>query len=304
MVEPSSTDNGSESPEPASLNAIWQVRGSFPQSADATIDAGIGVRRFDDRFAAGRELLVPLGLWGDANLPADRRGDAAEFVLLPNPGASSVTLVFSGNHAQFVLPREVADNADTHVILVRDPRRCFCLAGINGLGPDYATCRDNLERVIGALGAGRRFVIGVSAGGAGALRFACDLAAQGMLGFSVPTTLNIDDDPGAELARYPQLWKLYKHDRSLGIDLGAYYGAMLPRPELTLVYSGNHVRDRWLAERVRLIPGVQLLRPDYAGHATYRWMRDEGKLGNILNILYGSRQVISDRRRHDAMHAR
>jgi hypothetical protein len=149
-----------------------------------------------------------------------------------------------------------------------------------------------LGRIAETLQPERIAVLGISAGGAGAIRFACDLHAQTLLGLSVPTTLDLSNDPGAELSRYPQLAKLYRQDRSLGIDLAAYFNAQAMRPETTLVYGTHHSRDAWLAQRMAGMRGVTLLGvPGYTGHTTYRHLSVERTLGEYLDRLYAPAQT-------------
>jgi hypothetical protein len=158
------------------------------------------------------------------------------------------------------------------------------------LGDDYPTCLANLRKIMEALLVTDSFCMGISAGGSAALRFGCDLGVSGVLGFSVPTTLNLDDDPGAELKNYPQLTLLYRRARHLGIDLAAYYMSCAPRPRAILVYSSAHPRDAWLAERMRGMVGVELLdTPDFQGHTTYQFMTDNGRMEGLVKRLFGLR---------------
>ncbi len=249
-----------------------------------------GVRELDivGRLASGNELLKQLDL-RNLSTAGNSAGGQSDFLLLPSKTASSVTLVISGNQAKFSLPHELALGFDTHIVLLRDRRRCFCLAGLSGLGDDYDTCVGNLRTVFESLGVTTCFSLGMSAGGAGALKLGCDLGAAGILGFSIPTTLDLADDPGAELRHYPQLRKLYSLDRRLGIDLAAYYRAKQPRPHLILAYSAGHVRDSWLSERMLGIDGVELYETaGYTGHATFGWLRGEKRLPMLLEKLYAS----------------
>ena len=241
--------------------------------------------RIAARYIAGARLLAELGLAGaDAAPPA---AEKPSLVVLPSETARSLTIVFSGNNPEFALPAHLLSQQDTHLVLIHDRRRCFALAGIPGLGADYAACLAGLRRIIGSLRPDTVLVLGISAGGAGAIKFACDLPAQRLLCFSVPTTLKLEDDSGATMARYPQLARLYRHDRSLGIDLAAYYAAQADPPPATLIYSAGHPRDCWLALRMAGLPDVRLLPTEgYTGHTTYRWLMTEGVIGRYLDMLY------------------
>lgn len=238
------------------------------------------------RYLAGDEMLKKLAL-GTCHASFPSLEDKPSLILLPSPTARSVTLLFSGNNAEFALPAHYLLGHDTHLVLIRDRRRCFALAGLPGLGADYESCVESLRQIHAALGGGDLFVLGISAGASGAMKFACDLAAKNLLCFSAPTTLNLADDPGAELKHYPQLTQLYKADRSLGIDLAAYFAVHPTRPPAIFVYSEGHIRDAWLTLRMSGMEGVQLLpTKDYSGHTTYRWLILQKTINTYLDMLY------------------
>ena len=240
-----------------------------------------------ERYRAGEEVLAQASGVAPAIAGSGLPDRSLSLVLLRNPGAHRLTIVFAGNNAQLVIPTPLLAAHDTHLLLVRDPKRCFALAGIDGLGEDYRACLTRLTGIIRILEADEVTCIGMSAGGAPALKFGCDLGASGVLGFSIPTTLNLDDHPGAELKQYPQLAMLYKQDRALGIDFAAYHQAAAPRPRLTLIYSAAHVRDTFLAGRMRGFDNVTMLEAvGFGGHATYRWALTEGVLPGILDHFY------------------
>ncbi len=236
------------------------------------------------RYLDGDALLRRLELSDVAHLDVPAKPSV---VVLPSSTARTLTFVFSGNNPEFALPAHLLIAHDTHLVLIHDRRRCFGLAGVPGLGGDYAATLAALLRIVDALRPDHVAVLGISAGGAGAIKFACDLQAHTLLGLSVPTTLDLADEPGAALSHYPQLTKLYRHDRSLGIDLAAYYATSPVRPDTTLVYGSHHLRDAWLANRMAGLPGVTLRGiPDFTGHTTYRHLYVTGGLGEYLDRLY------------------
>jgi hypothetical protein len=239
-----------------------------------------------ERVRKGEALLRDLGLISDGDggsSPSARTG----IVVLRSESARRVVIVFSGNSGLFSLPYPLAAHTGSHVIILRDPSRCFGFLGIPDIGGDYETCLANLQRIAKALGCTEIFCVGLSAGGSTAIRMGCDLQAQGVLGFSVPTTLDLFDEPGAQLRDYPQLTRLYNSARHFGIDLVKYYNRSFPRPQMLLLYGAGHRRDRWLAERARGIPGVELLEVGgYGGHATYRQLHDERSLDPLFDRLF------------------
>ncbi len=239
------------------------------------------------RHADGRYLLAALGLRpGEAGHAASGT-EKPSLEVLRSPTARSLTIVFSGNNPDFALPPHLLVHQDTHLVLINDRRRCFALAGIPGLGADYDACLAGLRRIIDSLKPDAIFVLGLSAGGAGAIKFACDLPADRILCFSVPTTLRLADDPGAPMSRYPQLARLYRLDPGLGIDLASYYAAHATAPPATLVFGARHPRDAFLARRMEGIPGVTLVALDgYDGHGAYRWLAHQNAIGSYFDRLY------------------
>ncbi len=239
------------------------------------------------RLRAGEEILRSLGM-PPAIRPQTGEDIRNGILLLPAaPKARRLILVFNGNTINFSLPKPLLGLPDAHVMLIRDPGRCFGFAGIPDLGPDYPSCLANLRRLIEALDPQEVYAIGMSAGGSTALRFGTDLGVRGILGFSVPTTLDLNDDPGAELKHYPQLTALYRHARHHGIDLAKYYDRQPVRPGLILVYSEGHIRDQWLAERMSRVFGTELIRTEaFVGHKTFRWLHETGQLDQYLERLF------------------
>ncbi len=240
-----------------------------------------------ERYRAGEEVLAQASGVAPATAGSDMPDRRTWVALLCKPGARRLTIVFAGNNAQLVIPTPLLAAHDTHLLLLRDPKRCFALAGIDGLGEDYRACLTRFTDIIRILGVDEVACIGMSAGGAPALKYGCDLGASRVLGFSIPTSLDLNNHPGAELNQYPQLVTLYKRDRSLGIDFAAYHRAIAPRPRLTLIYSAEHARDAFFAGRMRGFDDVTLLETvGFAGHATYRWALTDRALPGILDYFY------------------
>ena len=255
-----------------------------PRPRKASTSAFLGVV---ERYRAGQDVLAQASGAASSKADTDLPDGRVSVALLRKPRARRLTIVFAGNNAQLVVPTPLLAAHDTHLLLVRDPRRCFALAGIDGLGDDYRACLARFSAIIRLLGADEVACIGMSAGGVPALKYGCDLGSFGVLGFSTPTSLNLDDHPGAELKQYPQLVMLYKRDRSLGIDFAAYHQKVAARPRATLIYSAGHKRDAFLARRMRGLEDVALLETaEFTGHATYRWAISQGVLPGILDHFY------------------
>jgi pimeloyl-ACP methyl ester carboxylesterase len=197
-----------------------------------------------------------------------------------------VLVCFNGNIATIRQPEALQEYPNLHVIAVRDPDRRFCLTGIKGLGDTIEAVSENLLRIAHALGGEEIFCFGASAGGYPALRYSLELKARGALLFSPPTTLNLDDDPGAPMSKYPQLARLYTKARELAIDLVPLYRAMSPRPAVLLLYSPEHKRDSWLAKRMAGSPGAELIPlEDCSGHTTLSHVIITGRMTEFLDRL-------------------
>ena len=239
-----------------------------------------------ERANAGEALLQHLGL-----MPAEPSGQGLMqrqgLILLRSGAARRVVLVFNGVAGRFSLSRLLIMEMATHVILIRDPERCFGLLGIPELGADYGACVHNLRRILTSLDVDEVYCIGISAGGAPAIKFGVELAVRGILGFSIPTTLDLRNDASADMSRYPQLVRLYRRARHLGTDLAVEYAARVPRPSMILVHSGRHARDAWLAARMCRQAGVKLLdTKGYDGHDTHHWCVRTGLGRSLIDRLF------------------
>ncbi len=263
-----------------------------PEAAHADDGPQPASSGLQDRLKAGEALLRTLELIPPASAEPAQDEKRAGLILIRSPNARRVVLVFNGNTVFFAVPRSLVVDQDSHIVLLRDPTRSFGFLGIPDLGADYESCLANLQRIVTALGVDEVYCIGMSAGGSTAIRFGCDLKVRGIMGFSVPTTLDLNDDPGAELKHYPQLARLYKHARHFGIDLGKYYNSCSPRPGLMLVYGDGHPRDSWLAERMKGMCGVQLVPTEgFSGHKTFGWLQENGGLEAMVLRMFALEPV-------------
>jgi hypothetical protein len=250
-----------------------------------------------DRIQQGNRLLTRLfpELVSPDDLPEDADYSRAPLLVAPCDGATAVVLTFGGNTGYLMLPPGLVTLPNTHVIAIRDPKRCFALCGIPGLGQTYAACLTNLRVMMAELGATDLFCAGVSAGGFPAMRYGLDLGAAGVLGFSVPTTLDLADETGADLSNYPQLTALYRNRPDMPLDLARPYAATVPRPRAILVYSPSNDRDSWLAARMGGTLGVEVSAiSDEAGHRVFQWLSVGNGITQYLGRLLSLRPVTAD----------
>lgn len=257
----------------------------------AGTDAPATALSWPERIRLGRRLLNRV--MGAAAPAEPERGEEPSVLVAAAPGARRAILTFGGNAGGLLLPRVVREEPGLHVIAVRDrTRRCFGLRGLDGLGDRYETSLDTLRQLLDRLDAREVFLAGASAGGYSALRFGLDLGADGVLGLCAPTTLDLADQQGASLARYPQLAALYRNLPAMPLDMLREYAAAARRPRIVLVYSLGHERDAWLAGRMAALPGVRLRpAPAEVGHRVMRWLEDSDLALECFGELWSLRAL-------------
>jgi hypothetical protein len=275
------------------------VQAAVVAQEPASLLDGPGQRyAWPERLKQGNALLQALfpDLIADCELPGMPKFDGVPLLVAPWEGATRVVLSFGGNTGFLMLPQSLLSLPDTHLIAVRDPLRCFALFGIPGLGNGYRQTLSSIRQLMAALGATELYCTGVSAGGYPALRYALDLGAQGVLGFSAPTTLDVADDDNAPLSRYPQLTALYKrkHELDFDLDLARSYAAAAVRPSAILMYSSSHNRDAWLAHRMANLAGVKInaVSPE-AGHRVFLWLNNQNYVRDYVAEMLELKHVIS-----------
>jgi hypothetical protein len=297
----------------------------IPLAAQAAIDASLDAARSDAERVAAIELLLQHGLLQDARAALAEIGDARAFtglsafcerlwrgeallrqtladagetprkcssvLVAPCAGATRCIVVFSGI-ALLPFPTLPAFSQvqDCHLVFLFDPTRRFLLARTPRLGGRYEQTRDAVADIVRALGGPDVYCAGVSSGGYPALRFGLELGANGVLAFSGPTTIDMNDDPGAPMSDYPQLVGIYRSVPHLAKGMAQPYDDADPRPGVVLIYGDAHKRDRFMAEllgkRVGPERGVAL-QPiaGFAEHDTFSEMMRRGTFAAAIDTL-------------------
>jgi hypothetical protein len=193
------------------------------------------------------------------------RADAQKTVLVfshvyggfagPMRGWSSVALLH-----RFLKPHAV------NAVYVRDATRCLHLAGIPGLGDDYASCVARLSNLCAQRGWREVYALGVSAGGYAALRYGLDSGARAVLSFSGPSDLTPDPDPARRVAEYNTL---YKTAPGMAIDLLPLYRRSARRPRLLLCFGEGNAYDAGMARRMAEFRETELVPLAFDGHASF-----------------------------------
>ena len=234
---------------------------------------------FCARLLEGEDMLARLRLGGAA-----QRRRCASIMVAPAHAAEHTVMVFSGiaavpfplNFGFFHRPRAC------NFVFLSAPTRRFLLAQTPGLGDGYAATLASIGRVLDELGA-PLFAMGLSSGGYPALRLGLDLGARGVLNFSGPTTVDMQDDPGAPTSKYPQLVGIYRSVPHMVVGAHKLYARSAIRPSAILIYGDAHPRDTWmarlLADNLGAGSGIELRpMPGMAEHDTFSAYVEAGQI--------------------------
>ncbi|MGH7103580.1 MAG: hypothetical protein ACREFJ_14400 [Acetobacteraceae bacterium] len=220
--------------------------------------------RDTSKLADGLENVVVEGLPQPISirLPTD-------VMIFRVPGARRVLISFGGANSAFWMPTAFFEFADTHVVALRDPRRLFHLAGVKGLGADYASSVDGLRKLIKGLGViNKVLMVGCSSGGYAALRYALDLEVRGVLAISAPTGSELSASELAEL--HPGLRKMAQTRPEMMQDLVPLYQRHLNPPRVIMAWGSTNAIDSEQALRMKGLPNVALEPvPGIAMHASW-----------------------------------
>lgn len=204
--------------------------------------------------------------------------------------AEATLLVFSGLEGVFWITISLLHHYLRHypvnILYVRDDQQLFHMAGLNGLGADYRTSLESLDRLIKTMGAPKLYCIGGSAGGYAAMRFGLDLRATATMTFSAPTTI----DP-AQIGpdKHPSVLKLLQIAPDLVRDLRPIYQQAEGPPRTTLCFGADHPKDAHHAKRMGDLPNVHLMPiSDYHIHDTLAYFAVNQKFDVIFDQLRGT----------------
>lgn len=197
--------------------------------------------------------------------------------------ATRVIVAFGGVGEAFWSVPPFLEVPNCHLVMLRDTTRLFHVAGIEGLGANYADCVAGLRKLIKKLGATQIFVSGNSSGGYAALRYALDIEARGVLAFSPFTRLNATE---AELARFPAVRPLSRSRPEMMEDLLPLYRNHQNPPKAIIVYGDKHPVDTEHALRMKELPNISLEPvPGYDGHHAWAKLLEENKFRPLLKQL-------------------
>jgi Alpha/beta hydrolase family len=202
------------------------------------------------------------------------------------PDAKQVMIAFGGFSEAFWVPPPFLELPNCHVVVLRDARRLFHLAGVEGLGADYAESVAGLKKLIADLGVSKVVLVGSSAGGYAALRYALDLDVRGVLAISPVTQINAGEK---ELAQYPGLRPIARTQPEMMLDLVPLYQEHPNPPKVIIVWGDKHPLDTQQATRMKVLPNV-VLEPmrGFAGHPAWVKLLADQQLDPLLRRLLAS----------------
>lgn len=164
-----------------------------------------------------------------------------------------------------------------NVLFVKDLAQCWYQHGIRGLGPSPAAAAAALRDVLPG-GSSLAGTVGTSSGATAAILFGVLLEAPTMLAFSPRTLIDADavirwreaipglpdidlDAPTADLR---QILQAHAHGR------------------VVVQYGAENANDAAQVDRIRALPGVEVVALPTDWHPSAAWLRDAGRLGPTL----------------------
>ncbi len=213
--------------------------------------------------------------------------------LVRRPGADTLLVAFCGFGARIhrmsmalSLFQRWLNPLGFHVIYLRDFRRLAYQDGVTPLGEGLAPTVEALRGMAHELEVRRVMCVGVSAGGYGALSYAGALGAERVLAFSPATNL----DPAFNTyLRWSEGSALLSRRFPGGeFDLRPRLAAQGGRPGATIVYGAQCWDDRFHAEHLAGLPGVELRPIDgFRGHMSAAELVHRGEFGALLQDVLG-----------------
>ncbi len=206
-------------------------------------------------------------------------------------GARKIVFVFTGNARQIWLSVHLIHQIlpdDCTVVYLQDPYDCGYIFGLRALGEGYSGTVDGMRRLVAGLDFPEVFVIGSSAGGWGALRYALDLQATRVLAIAPATNLNglvEHRDYQAVGAAISKAWGGPGSPPG-DMDLLAVYRSATRPPELILAFGGGHAWDRDQCRRMAGLPHVTLHEePGYERHDVMAELIANGSFRRLVDAL-------------------
>jgi hypothetical protein len=215
---------------------------------------------------------------------------AKDVQVFRHKSAETAILLFTGAGHRLGLPFSLVScwlvRLPAHLILLRDQRHLFYLAGLPSLGGDRQRTLRALRDLAATLQVRRLVCYGNSAGVFAAAHYGVDLAADGVLALAGPVNIAEGFHPGSR-------WRLQAKAREAvpreTFDLRPLYAAQ-GRPHLHLVYGSANWDDRLQAEHLAGLPNVTLEQLEgFSGHNVIVELIRRGRFESLLHWLVSGR---------------
>ncbi len=263
------------------------IEGAFEPARHALV--GLGEREPDLEWARNMLGLLEL-LPGDGGAPFGDEDDK-DVQIAPCDGADAVVFAFCGVQHRLGLPLWLfqgwMSRLGVSVVYLRDFQANHYLSGIRSLGAGRTASQAQLARIAEDLGARKRFCLGNSSGGFGALLYGLELEADGVLGFGA--AINMEPEFNTHLNRRDAAIRLRDTFPDARLDLRAVYEATAARPATVLVYGEHCWDDRLHSEHMAGAPGVSLAPvAGYRGHGTITELMRRGEFAALMADFVGA----------------
>lgn len=281
-----------DAPEGRRLNDIWEILGygGAVMARDLLLKEPPGLRR--DRLLRFAERMVQGGF-----------GENDDIAVAPATGEGrEILVIFSGSGYRFSVQHNMFERDDVHVVLIRDLKACFSMAGLQGLGADYHASKLGLGDLLDALSTEEEstednrlpvHALGISTGGYAALRFGLDMGFHRVTVFGAPGTIRLEDDDTASMERYPELVPIghcAPEQIQSAIDLYKAKNATLARgavgeglPQVLTIHGELHERDARWSRGIGTIPGARVMElPGVDNHHVFNLLCANGQLRDLV----------------------
>lgn len=223
------------------------------------------------------ELVEPTN--GDEAIYLSPTGDLKAW---RRPGGGDLVMVFGGLQAMMGVappsaPHSLIQLSRLNILSVNDPRRALMMAGVPSLGSDYAETLEGLKSLFDAWRIERVFVLGYSAGGYPALRYAVDLSAQRVVLMSGWIDLSLADQGPLVATLTDRVGHMYEPPRAL-------MGRASNTP-CVLAFGAENARDAAHARSLEDLRNVTL-RPliGVAGHGLAAEAAHDELIADLLGV--------------------
>lgn len=234
------------------------------------------------------KYLAALAAWLDAiprHLPAPlvfSDDPETEIQVVRRPACDSVLFCFCAARGTLGLPinlvHEWLGRLPVSLVYIKDVRDLFGGLGYPTIGADREASVAALRRLAKSLGGRKIYAFGVSLGGYPALYYGLQLGARGVLSLAGSTDLT-----RGFVERWPlsaTYLNFIQKAPDHALNLRALYQSATRRPRGLFVYGSKNAYDRQQAERMRGLPGVDLIEVEnYAHH-------------NVIDALIQRRQFL------------